>query len=265
MQLKVTTWNINSVRLRIDLVAKFIKAVRPDVLCLQETKCPDDAFPLKRFKRLGYEHVALQRTEGLPRRQRGLAPAVRHDEQERLLRQDRLAPRRRDVRREGRAARPADGAQLLRARRRRRARPADQSEIRAQAVVPRRAARVPAHAAGAERAFDRRRRSQRRAAGMRRLEPQGAAQGGVAHADRMRETAGGAEGRQLDRRGARRSCASRRSCSPGGAIARRTGPLPTRAGGSTTSGFRRRSATGSPASRLRRMRAAGRGRRTTFR
>ena len=47
MQIKVTTWNINSVRLRIDLVAKFIKAVRPDVLCLQETKCPDDAFPLQ--------------------------------------------------------------------------------------------------------------------------------------------------------------------------------------------------------------------------
>jgi exodeoxyribonuclease-3 len=53
MQLKITTWNINSVRLRIDLVAKFIKAVRPDVLCLQETKCPDDSFPRKRFKRLG--------------------------------------------------------------------------------------------------------------------------------------------------------------------------------------------------------------------
>src|SRR4051812_26999320 len=59
MQLKVTTWNINSVRLRINLVAKFIKAARPDVLCLQETKCPDDAFPLKRFKRLGYEHISL--------------------------------------------------------------------------------------------------------------------------------------------------------------------------------------------------------------
>jgi exodeoxyribonuclease-3 len=49
MQLKVTTWNINSVRLRIDLVAKFIKATRPDVICLQETKCPDDQFPLKRL------------------------------------------------------------------------------------------------------------------------------------------------------------------------------------------------------------------------
>jgi exodeoxyribonuclease III len=64
MRLKVTTWNINSVRLRIDLVAKFIKAERPDVLCLQETKCPDEKFPLKRLKRLGYEHVALNGQKG---------------------------------------------------------------------------------------------------------------------------------------------------------------------------------------------------------
>ena len=64
MRLSVTTWNINSVRLRIDLVAKFIKAMRPDVLCLQETKCPDDKFPLKRFKRLGYEHAALNGQKG---------------------------------------------------------------------------------------------------------------------------------------------------------------------------------------------------------
>ena len=57
MRFSLTTWNINSVRLRIGIVAKFLKSVRPDVLCLQETKCIDDAFPLKRFKRLGYEHV----------------------------------------------------------------------------------------------------------------------------------------------------------------------------------------------------------------
>jgi exodeoxyribonuclease III len=64
MRLTVTTWNINSVRLRIDTVARFIKAVRPDVLCLQETKCPDDRFPKKRFKRLGYEHIALNGQKG---------------------------------------------------------------------------------------------------------------------------------------------------------------------------------------------------------
>src|SRR3989440_5985474 len=64
MSLAVTTWNINSVRLRINLVARFIKAVRPDVICLQETKSPDDAFPLKRFRRLGYTHAALNGQKG---------------------------------------------------------------------------------------------------------------------------------------------------------------------------------------------------------
>ena len=64
MRLTVTSWNINSVRLRIDLVARFIKAARPDILCLQETKCPDDKFPLKRFKRLGYENIALNGQKG---------------------------------------------------------------------------------------------------------------------------------------------------------------------------------------------------------
>ena len=64
MPLRITTWNINSVRLRIDLVAKFLKVARPDVLCLQETKCPDEAFPLKRFSRLGYEHAALNGQKG---------------------------------------------------------------------------------------------------------------------------------------------------------------------------------------------------------
>ena len=91
MHLTLTTWNINSVRLRIDLVAKFLKAVRPDVLCLQETKCPDDAFPLKRFRRLGYEHVALNGQKGY----HGVAvisrAAVRHHRHPHLLRQDRFA------------------------------------------------------------------------------------------------------------------------------------------------------------------------------
>jgi exodeoxyribonuclease-3 len=64
VKLTVATWNINSVRLRINNVARFIKAVRPDVLCLQETKCPDDAFPRKRFRRLGYEHMAISGQKG---------------------------------------------------------------------------------------------------------------------------------------------------------------------------------------------------------
>ncbi len=45
LRLTVSTWNINSVRLRIDLVRRFLDEAKPDVLCLQETKCPDDRFP----------------------------------------------------------------------------------------------------------------------------------------------------------------------------------------------------------------------------
>jgi exodeoxyribonuclease-3 len=64
MALKITTWNINSIRLRINLVAGFLRSAQPDILCLQETKCPDDAFPLKRFKGLGYEHAAISGQKG---------------------------------------------------------------------------------------------------------------------------------------------------------------------------------------------------------
>jgi exodeoxyribonuclease-3 len=64
MRLTIATWNINSVRLRINSVLKFLRAVRPDVLCLQETKCPDDRFPHKRFRSAGYEHFALNGQKG---------------------------------------------------------------------------------------------------------------------------------------------------------------------------------------------------------
>lgn len=64
MRLVVTTWNVNSVRLRINLVTRFLRAVQPDVICLQETKCPDDKFPRKRFAKLGYVHAALNGQKG---------------------------------------------------------------------------------------------------------------------------------------------------------------------------------------------------------
>src|SRR5436305_7302412 len=43
--LRLATWNINSVRLRIHLVRRLIEAAAPDVLCLQETKTPGERFP----------------------------------------------------------------------------------------------------------------------------------------------------------------------------------------------------------------------------
>ena len=58
MVLKIATWNINSVRLRIDLVSRFLKEWQPDLLCLQETKCPQGQFPGAPLKQLGYPHIA---------------------------------------------------------------------------------------------------------------------------------------------------------------------------------------------------------------
>ncbi len=60
MSLTVATWNINSVRLRIGNVERFLKLRKPDVLCLQETKCPDEFFPHQPFEALGYKHRLIQ-------------------------------------------------------------------------------------------------------------------------------------------------------------------------------------------------------------
>jgi exodeoxyribonuclease-3 len=64
MPFTVATWNINSVRLRMPLVEHFLAERQPDVLCLQETKCPDDLFPLKAFRKAGYEHMAISGQKG---------------------------------------------------------------------------------------------------------------------------------------------------------------------------------------------------------
>ena len=64
MTFSVATWNINSVRLRFPQVKRFLSRFQPDVLCLQETKCPDDKFPLNDFAKLGYEHVAIHGQKG---------------------------------------------------------------------------------------------------------------------------------------------------------------------------------------------------------
>jgi exodeoxyribonuclease-3 len=64
LRLTVSTWNINSVRLRAGLVTQFLADHAPDVLCLQETKCPDDRFPLSDFRKLGYEHIAIHGQKG---------------------------------------------------------------------------------------------------------------------------------------------------------------------------------------------------------
>jgi exodeoxyribonuclease-3 len=64
MDITIATWNINSVRLRTPLVEQFTRAHRPDVLCLQETKCPDGQFPTAAIRKMGYEHIAFNGQSG---------------------------------------------------------------------------------------------------------------------------------------------------------------------------------------------------------
>lgn len=57
--MKLVTWNINSVRLRMPLIQKLTEEEKPDIICLQETKVADEQFPKKAIKALGYEHLAF--------------------------------------------------------------------------------------------------------------------------------------------------------------------------------------------------------------
>lgn len=63
-RLRIATWNINSVRLRLDQVLRFLAEDMPDLLCLQETKCPDAVFPTAAFAKAGYAHQAFTGMKG---------------------------------------------------------------------------------------------------------------------------------------------------------------------------------------------------------
>ncbi len=80
-RLCVATWNINSLRLRHKLLDKLREALDPDVICLQETKVPDELFPDGVPGELGYPHVVRRGMKGY----NGVAilsrlPLVAHDE-----------------------------------------------------------------------------------------------------------------------------------------------------------------------------------------
>ena len=64
MALRLASWNINSVRLRIDNVCRLITEWAPDVLCLQETKTPDALFPDDPLEALGYRHRLVHGMKG---------------------------------------------------------------------------------------------------------------------------------------------------------------------------------------------------------
>jgi exodeoxyribonuclease III len=52
--MRIATWNVNSIKQRIDNAASWLAERQPDIVCLQETKCVDDAFPREAFEALGY-------------------------------------------------------------------------------------------------------------------------------------------------------------------------------------------------------------------
>ena len=54
MPLRIATWNVNSVRIRLEQVLAWLQTASPDVLCLQETKVADALFPQSAFEELGY-------------------------------------------------------------------------------------------------------------------------------------------------------------------------------------------------------------------
>ena len=58
--MKITSWNINSVRLRLPLLEAVLEQIDTDVICLQETKCQDMHFPQEAIAKLGYPYLAYR-------------------------------------------------------------------------------------------------------------------------------------------------------------------------------------------------------------
>jgi exodeoxyribonuclease-3 len=71
---KLVTWNINSIRMRMEKLMTWIGNERPDVLCLQETKVEDSGFPIDALRMRGYEVATYGQ-----RSYNGVAIAVRSD------------------------------------------------------------------------------------------------------------------------------------------------------------------------------------------
>ncbi|WP_173978605.1 exodeoxyribonuclease III [Magnetospirillum sp. UT-4] len=62
--MRLVTWNINSIRLRFELLRDVAETLRPDVLCLQETKVVDALFPAEACRDLGFPHLAFHGMKG---------------------------------------------------------------------------------------------------------------------------------------------------------------------------------------------------------
>ncbi len=56
---KVVSWNINSIRIRLELIKDLVQNQNPDIICLQEVKAKKEDFPFEEIKSMGFEHIAL--------------------------------------------------------------------------------------------------------------------------------------------------------------------------------------------------------------
>ena len=93
--MRIATWNVNSLKARQERVEEWLGYAQPDVLCLQETKLSDSAFPAMAFSALGYESVhhgegrwngvAILSRLGVDDVVNGFAPGVEPDPEARLL------------------------------------------------------------------------------------------------------------------------------------------------------------------------------------
>jgi exodeoxyribonuclease III len=93
--MRVVTWNVNSLRARLERVEEWLREVEPDVVCMQETKLADDAFPALTFEALGYQSahhgqgqwngVAILSRVGLDDVVANFAPGIEPDPDARIV------------------------------------------------------------------------------------------------------------------------------------------------------------------------------------
>ena len=93
--MRIATWNVNSLKARLSRVEEWLGRIAPDVVCLQETKLADDAFPALTFAALGYEAVhhgegrwngvAILSRQGIDDVVDGFAPGIEADGDARML------------------------------------------------------------------------------------------------------------------------------------------------------------------------------------
>jgi exodeoxyribonuclease-3 len=62
--MRIVTWNINSIRIRLENLARLNKEVEPDIICLQETKVIDSLFPYNEVKSLGFDYIEISGEKG---------------------------------------------------------------------------------------------------------------------------------------------------------------------------------------------------------